>query len=138
MAQLTLQAIWSLLEEIKDPEIPVVSVVEMGMVQAVELKEDRVIVRLTPTFSGCPALQMIQADIRQRLLAGGAAQVEIETALSPAWSSDWITPAARRKLQDFGIAPPHKQADLQQSCRQICRQISKRRSARTAAHTAPG
>jgi ring-1,2-phenylacetyl-CoA epoxidase subunit PaaD len=104
----TIQDIWQALEEVRDPEIPVVSVVEMGMVRRVELSDKRVIVTLTPTFSGCPALHAIKADIQAKLLRRGVEAVEVRETLSPAWSSDWITDAAREKLKAFGLAPPPK------------------------------
>ena len=106
MSDFSVKQIWDLLEDVKDPEIPVVSVVEMGIVREVELEGKKVVVRMTPTFSGCPALQAIQAEIREHLRASGVAQVEVEVQLSPAWTSDWITPPARQKLRDFGLAPP--------------------------------
>ena len=109
MGKLTKKQIWELLEDVKDPEIPVVSVVEMGIVREVAIEGDQVIVHMTPTFSGCPALQAIQTDIRQHLLANGAAQVEVEVVLSPAWTSDWISGPARQKLREFGLAPPIRQ-----------------------------
>jgi len=110
----TIQDIWQALEEVQDPEIPVVSVVEMGMIRQVVLADKRVIVTLTPTFSGCPALHAIKADIRAKLLRRGVEAVEVRETLSPAWSSDWITDAAREKLKAFGLAPPPKHGgDLQ-------------------------
>lgn len=97
---------WRALEDVKDPEIPVVSVVEMGIVRSVELEGERVQVKMTPTFAGCPALHAIREDIATRLLEAGAAEVEVVLSLSPPWTSDWITPEARRKLKEFGLAPP--------------------------------
>lgn len=108
MQALTKERIWGLLEQVMDPEIPVVSVVEMGIVREVEIDDKGVVVRMTPTFSGCPALQAIRSEIRQRLLDHGASQVQVEVVLSPAWSSDWISAPARRKLRAFGLAPPAK------------------------------
>jgi len=110
MSDLTTEEIWSLLEAVKDPEIPVVSVVEMGIVREVALEGERVIVRMTPTFSGCPALQAIRDEIRRHLQDCGAEQVVVEVILSPAWTSDWITPQARQKLRTFGLAPPARLA----------------------------
>ena len=106
MTTLSAVKIWQFLEEIKDPEIPVVSVVEMGIIRQVEVDERFVRVTMTPTFSGCPALQEMQSQIHQMLIQAGAERVEIKISLSPAWSSDWITPAARKKLKNFGLAPP--------------------------------
>ena len=108
----TLNHLWQLLTQIPDPEIPVVSIVEMGIVRDVIVEGGRVRVVMTPTFSGCPALHAIQDAIRERLLAAGAGQVEIEIRLAPAWSTDWITPEARQKLKDFGLAPPPRHGGL--------------------------
>lgn len=106
MADLTLEQIWKLLEDVKDPEIPVVSVVEMGIVREVALEGNQVTVRMTPTFSGCPALHAMQTEIRRHLLACGAQEVRVEVQLAPAWTSDWISAEARQKLRAFGLAPP--------------------------------
>jgi ring-1,2-phenylacetyl-CoA epoxidase subunit PaaD len=94
--------IWAVLNEVADPEIPVVSVVELGIVRSVE--PDRVVI--TPTYTGCPATQVIERDIRDALDAAGYRRVAIATALSPAWTTDWITPEGRSKLRAYGIAPP--------------------------------
>lgn len=94
--------IWEVLAGVPDPEIPVVSVVDLGIVRSVE--PDRVVV--TPTYTGCPASQVIERDIRAALDSAGFRGVRIETALAPAWTTDWITPEGRRKLQAYGIAPP--------------------------------
>jgi ring-1,2-phenylacetyl-CoA epoxidase subunit PaaD len=102
----TSEQIWQALEEVKDPEIPVVSVVEMGIVRDVVLTGEGVEVRMTPTFSGCPALDVIRRDIMQRVRQIGVEQVTVKTVLYPPWSSDWITPEAREKLRRFGLAPP--------------------------------
>lgn len=100
------QQVWQLLEQVKDPEIPVVSVVEMGIVRAVKLMETRVQVTMTPTFSGCPALQAMQGAIKNTLLEAGFDGVDIRITHNPPWTSDWITPEARQKLKKFGLAPP--------------------------------
>jgi ring-1,2-phenylacetyl-CoA epoxidase subunit PaaD len=98
--------IWAVLAEVADPEIPVISVVDLGIVRSVE--PDRVVI--TPTYTGCPATQVIERDIRAALDSAGYRQVRIETALSPAWTTDWITPEGRRKLHAYGIAPPTAKA----------------------------
>ena len=106
--------VWELLAQVKDPEIPVVSVVEMGLIRNVEVENDQVKVALAPTFAGCPAIDMMCREIESRLLAAGAHNVEVEIVFSPPWSSDWIQPSARQKLKTFGIAPPQVHAgDLQ-------------------------
>jgi ring-1,2-phenylacetyl-CoA epoxidase subunit PaaD len=94
--------LWSVLAEVQDPEIPVISVVDLGIVRSVEA--ERVVI--TPTYTGCPATQVIERDIRAALDAAGYRGVRIETALSPAWTTDWITPKGREKLRAYGIAPP--------------------------------
>jgi ring-1,2-phenylacetyl-CoA epoxidase subunit PaaD len=103
---LDLADIWRLLEEVKDPEIPVVSVVELGMVRSVGISSDRVIISFTPTFAGCPAQRIIQDQIRARLEQASLREVEVRTSLAPPWTSDWISPPGRQKLADFGLAPP--------------------------------
>ena len=99
-------AVWEALEGVKDPEIPVVSVVEMGIVRAVEVEGERVRVTMTPTFSGCPALHVMRADIANCVQALGADDVEVRTVLHPPWTTDWITEEAREKLRSFGLSPP--------------------------------
>ena len=98
--------IWNALEGVKDPEIPVVSVVEMGIVRDVELERNHVTVTMTPTFSGCPALCVMQNDITAKLRELGFESTEVKTVLSPPWSTDWITDEAKAKLHAFGVAPP--------------------------------
>ena len=105
----TLDSLWQVLESVPDPEIPVVSVVELGIVRNLEWDSadpTTLIVRVTPTYSGCPATELIAAGIVDALMAAGVARMKIETQLSPAWSTDWIAPAARIKLREYGIAPP--------------------------------
>ena len=104
--KLTSEEIWNLLEQVKDPEIPVVSVVELGIIRQVDVDGETVRVRMTPTFSGCPALQEMQNQIEARLRQAGAVQVDVQIILAPPWSTDWIAPEARQKLRDFGLAPP--------------------------------
>lgn len=105
----SLEAIWHALDAVPDPEIPVVSVVELGIVRGVEwdhVDPATLVVRVTPTYSGCPATELIMNGIRDALTALGVARVRLETTLAPAWTTDWIAPAARRKLREYGIAPP--------------------------------
>jgi ring-1,2-phenylacetyl-CoA epoxidase subunit PaaD len=97
---------WQALSDIMDPELPVVSLIEMGIVRDVEVDGSSITVRITPTFSGCPALFTMQQAIIARLRESGFDQVTVEIQLSPAWSTDWIAESAREKLQKFGIAPP--------------------------------
>jgi len=107
---------WDILQRVPDPEIPVISVAELGIVRDVQVTGDDVAVVVTPTYSGCPATEVIERAIREALGAAGAARVRVTTQLAPAWTTDWITPAARDKLRDYGIAPPgpvDAQADAQ-------------------------
>lgn len=103
------ELIWLALEKIPDPEIPVVSLVEMGIVRGVEqTPEGGVTVTITPTFSGCPALEVMKADIVMQLTRVGIPEVSVRTVLSPPWTTDWISESARAKLKTFGLAPPPK------------------------------
>ena len=97
--------LWAVLERVKDPEIPVISVVEMGIVRDVILDGTEVTVTITPTFSGCPAIDVIKSDIKNSIQELGL-NVSVETAIHPAWSSDWISDSGRQKLKDFGLSPP--------------------------------
>jgi ring-1,2-phenylacetyl-CoA epoxidase subunit PaaD len=100
------ESIRAVLAQVPDPEIPVISVVELGIVRSVE--PHRVVI--TPTYTGCPATRVIERDIRDALDSAGYRHVAIETALSPAWTTDWISEEGRRKLRAYGIAPPTKAA----------------------------
>ena len=101
-------AVWMLLESVTDPEIPVLSLREIGVLRAVRAGSDGLQVFITPTYNGCPAMAQMQDDVRDCLHEAGW-QTEVITCLSPAWSSDWITVDAKAKLLAYGIAPPHSQ-----------------------------
>jgi ring-1,2-phenylacetyl-CoA epoxidase subunit PaaD len=105
MAEQTLAAIWDLLDKVKDPEIPVISVVEMGIVRDVKVDGSKVTVILAPTFAGCPALDTIRAEVATALSEAGFRDVIVRFTYSPPWSSDDLTPEARRKLKEFGLTP---------------------------------
>jgi ring-1,2-phenylacetyl-CoA epoxidase subunit PaaD len=108
-ARPSLAALWQALDAVPDPEIPAVSVVELGILRGVEWDAADpllLVVTVTPTYSGCPATELIMTSIRDAVVALGVARVRIETRLAPAWTTDWMTAEARRKLSDFGIAPP--------------------------------
>jgi ring-1,2-phenylacetyl-CoA epoxidase subunit PaaD len=114
MPSISLDQIWKILDQISDPEIPVVSVVELGMIRSVGVAPQSVSVLMAPTFIGCPALDVIREDIRNQLLMAGAGDVQVKVTLRPPWTSDWITPGGRQKLEEFGLAPPrihHGQVD---------------------------
>ena len=103
---LTQAQAWGALHAVPDPEIPVISVCELGIVREVRTSADAVTVVVTPTYSGCPATAAIATSIRDALLQAGAPRVEIETRLSPAWTTDWIAPEGAEKLRSYGIVPP--------------------------------
>lgn len=105
-ASVTREAVFEILDGVKDPEIPVISVVELGIVRDVEVSDAGVTVTVTPTYSGCPAMREIELDIRRALEEQGIGPVEIRTTYTPAWTTDWIGPEARAKLEAYGIAPP--------------------------------
>ena len=97
---------WELLEQVPDPEIPVVSIRELGILREIHEHDGAIEVVITPTYSGCPAMGQIEDDVRNALAQSGM-PVTIVTRLAPAWTTDWITGAARDKLREYGIAPPH-------------------------------
>ncbi|HVZ48949.1 MAG TPA: 1,2-phenylacetyl-CoA epoxidase subunit PaaD [Gemmatimonadaceae bacterium] len=97
---------WDILASVKDPEVPVLSVVELGIVRDVEVDGDAVTVVVTPTYSGCPAMQVIEDDIVAALRGAGFTGARVRTVFTPAWTTDWIPDAAREKLRAYGIAPP--------------------------------
>lgn len=109
----------AVLADVPDPEIPVVSVVDLGIVRGLVADDaGRATVRITPTYTGCPATQVIERSIREALDAAGFREVALETILSPPWSTDMISDAGREKLRDYGIAPPPKDAASQSLHRQ--------------------
>jgi ring-1,2-phenylacetyl-CoA epoxidase subunit PaaD len=99
--------IWNWLEEVKDPEIPVLSVTDLGIVRSVSANDNRITITITPTYSGCPALDVISMDIRLKLIEKGFRDVQINQSLFPPWTTDWITESGKEKLKAFGIAPPN-------------------------------
>jgi ring-1,2-phenylacetyl-CoA epoxidase subunit PaaD len=105
--------IWAALAEVPDPEMPIVSLVDLGIVRRAEWEGDALVVTITPTFAACPAYEVIGSSIRQRLQAAGAGRVEVRVQHSPAWTTEWMSEAARAKLQAAGLAPPpHHQGNL--------------------------
>jgi ring-1,2-phenylacetyl-CoA epoxidase subunit PaaD len=110
------QKIWSILEQVTDPEVPVLSIIDLGIVRSVNfsLNEDgeEAEVVITPTYSGCPAMDVIRMNIRLALIGQGFENVKITTVLSPAWTTDWMTEAGKEKLQAYGIAPPNPKQQI--------------------------
>jgi ring-1,2-phenylacetyl-CoA epoxidase subunit PaaD len=103
--------IWELLENVKDPEVPVLSVVDLGIIRNVEVDDDGYIITITPTYSGCPAMKTIEEDIMDTLSEQGVTVHEIKTIISPAWTTDWISEKGRKNLEEYGIAPPQDEVD---------------------------
>jgi ring-1,2-phenylacetyl-CoA epoxidase subunit PaaD len=109
-AAVTAEQVWAWLAEVTDPEIPVISVVDLGIVRDVIVDENGVCtVTITPTYSGCPAMQVIADAVTGALRERGVEQVELRTQLSPAWTTDWMSEEGKIKLKDYGIAPPAQQ-----------------------------
>ena len=104
----TKDKIWALLEEIPDPEIPVLSIHDLGIVRKIDEINNEIIVTITPTYSGCPAMNVFEADIVSTLNKYGYDNVSIKTIYDPPWTTDWLSEEAKKKLQDYGIAPPEQ------------------------------
>jgi ring-1,2-phenylacetyl-CoA epoxidase subunit PaaD len=100
------QHAWAVAATVTDPEVPVLTIADLGVLRAVEVEGDRATVTLTPTYSGCPAMDAMRDDVILALNAAGYAHVEVRMVLAPAWTTDWMTDAGKRKLVDYGIAPP--------------------------------
>ena len=100
------ERVWALLAGVPDPEIPVISICDLGIVRAVRVHGESVEIDVTPTYAGCPATEVIAADIRAALAAGGCRDVIVRTVLSPPWTTDAMTESGRAKLREYGIAPP--------------------------------
>lgn len=98
------------LAEVTDPEVPVLSILDLGIVRNVEVGNESVTVTITPTYSGCPAMDVIAVGVRMALASRGVKKVSVETQLSPAWTTDWMTEDGKRKLKEYGIAPPNRKA----------------------------
>ena len=101
------QHIWKILEDVKDPEVPVLSVVDLGIVRSVKTSDEKIDIVITPTYSGCPAMDVINMDIRLKLIENGFRNITIQQQLSPAWTTDWMSEEGKKKLKAFGIAPPN-------------------------------
>lgn len=102
----SLGELWDLLDQVKDPEIPVISIWDLGVLSDIEKSGETVVVSITPTYSGCPAMDVIRDDIKTALKTAGIDNFRIETRLSPAWSTAMMSPQGKARLKDYGIAPP--------------------------------
>lgn len=104
----SIEEVWQILASIPDPEIPIITIMDLGIVRGVNWQGDRLVVTVTPTYSGCPATGLISELIKQTLLQHGIANLMIKQQLSPAWTTDWLAPAAHQALKDYGIVPPSR------------------------------
>ena len=103
----TEQTIWQLLEQVCDPEVPVLTIVDLGVVRRVQIiSQNHIAIDLTPTYTGCPAMDVIEKDIRKVLLKNDFETIDINTILSPSWTTDWLSEHGKQKLKQYGIAPP--------------------------------
>jgi len=102
----TREELFEILTEVKDPELPVIDIVELGIVRDVVVTGGAIRVDVTPTYSGCPALAVIERDIVETLRARGFNEVRVKNVFSPAWTTDWLSDETKQKLRDYGIAPP--------------------------------
>lgn len=115
---ITQEGIYEILESVTDPEIPVITITDLGIVREIKIENDFVEVIITPTYSGCPAMLEIEKNIHNQLKSEGIDQFKITTILSPAWTTDWMTERGKRKLQEYGIAPPNPIAPENIECPQ--------------------
>jgi ring-1,2-phenylacetyl-CoA epoxidase subunit PaaD len=106
------EQILDIISEVKDPEIPVLSISDLGILRTVEISDEKIYILITPTYSGCPAMETIEQDIRAALEKHGFERVEIKQVLSPAWTSDWMSETGKQKLRNYGIAAPSGRACL--------------------------
>ena len=106
MAEITEDSIYAWLEEVKDPEIPVLSLPDLGVITGVKVDGNHVLIEMTPTFVGCPALDMMQTEIREVLKRNGIGKVDIEVSYKKPWTSDLISEKGKKALKEFGLAPP--------------------------------
>ncbi len=104
----TKDSIFSVLSEIPDPEIPVISIVELGVIRDVIISGNDIEVIITPTYSGCPAMKQMEDDVRKKMQEQGFENIKITTVYNPAWTTDWLSDEAKLKLQKYGIAPPEE------------------------------
>lgn len=105
-----------LLEAVSDPEIPVLTISDLGVLRGIRVGDDLIEVLITPTYSGCPAMDMIALNIKLAMQAHGISNVKITQVLSPAWTTDWISEEGRNKLREYGIAPPNPRGHLSIAC----------------------
>ncbi len=111
--QSDLKKVWKLLEGISDPEVPVLSILDLGIVRSVKFNEfEKIVVTITPTYSGCPAMDMISINIRLAMASAGFKDFALEQTLTPTWTTDWMTESGKQKLKEYGIAPPRSNNEM--------------------------
>jgi len=110
MEGISKEEVYGWLSTVTDPEVPVLTILDLGIVRDVEISGDSVKILITPTYSGCPAMDVISIGIRMALMSRGIGKVDIELKLSPAWTTDWMTEEGKQKLKAYGIAPPNRKA----------------------------
>ena len=106
------KTLFAFLEEIKDPEVPVLSIIDLGIVRDIKYNDGELELVITSTYTGCPAMDMIAADIRSQLATLGFKKIKVTQSLSPPWTTDWMSESGKRKLQEYGIAPPDKRFSI--------------------------
>ncbi|MFM9945746.1 MAG: 1,2-phenylacetyl-CoA epoxidase subunit PaaD [Bacteroidia bacterium] len=106
--EISADEIFNILETVLDPEVPVLSIMDLGIVRSIEFVNSKPIITITPTYSGCPAMTVIEVEMRTALLTAGIQDFEIKTILSPPWTTDWMSQEGLKKLMEYGIAPPEK------------------------------
>lgn len=116
LAHIEKEKVWEILRAIPDPDIPVIDIVELGIVRNVEVGEDgKVTVTITPSYSGCPVMGVFKAEILSLLKANGATEAEVRISHSPVWTTDWLSSATKEKLKNYGIAPPEHSSQAETS-----------------------
>ena len=104
---IAIQKIWTILETVTDPEVPVLTIIDLGIVRDVKINDGEAEIIITPTYTGCPAMDMIAMNIKLALIENGYHKIKITSVLAPAWTTDWMSEDGKRKLKEYGIAPPH-------------------------------
>lgn len=113
MSPMNKESIYQILASVPDPEIPIISIEELGVLRDIEIVDDKIRIYITPTYSGCPAMDMITVQIKAALQEVGYSNVEIVMQMAPPWTTDWLTESAKAKLRAYGIEPPQqKTSDL--------------------------
>lgn len=108
----TIESVYAVLARVSDPEVPVLTILDLGIVRNVAFKDQSLAITITSTYTGCPAMDMIAANIRMELAAAGYTNVIVEQSIRPPWTTDWMSEAGKQKLKEYGIAPPDKRFSI--------------------------